>query len=278
MDLKAYFELIRLKNCLTAGFGALISGLIASNFTFGALFPLILAFLVVFFICGFGNSLNDIYDLKIDRINKPFRPIPSKRISLTDAKVFSYSIMIFGLIISLFNIYCFLMAVLNAVVLQKYAKIYKKNKIIGNMLVAYLTGSVFIFGGIAVGNVNVSLYLFSCAMFSMWAREIIKDYEDIEGDLKEKVSSLPIKYGEKSIYISLGLLLIAIGLSFLPYLTGIFGIYYLLMILICNLMFLAGFFNLLNAPSKKQARKTSKNIKLITNFVLIAFIIGSIFK
>ena len=224
MDIKAYFELIRLKNCVTASFGAFIGGLIASYFNLAMVDNLILASIVVFLVCGFGNALNDIYDLKIDKINKPERPIPSKRISLADARVFSYLMVFMGLFVSLFNVICFLMAVLNSIVLQQYASTYKKNKIIGNLIVAYLTGSVFIFGGIAVGNIDVTIMLFLCALFAMWSREIIKDYEDIAGDIKENVISIPIKCGEKSIYIAALLLVFAVFLSPLPYLFGFFGI------------------------------------------------------
>lgn len=278
METKAYLELMRAKNCLTAAFGAVVGGLIASSFNFELTYRLVLAFLVVFLICGFGNSLNDIYDLKIDRINKPHRPIPSKRILLSNAKAFSYLLMFLGLFISLFDIACFLMAVLNTVILQQYAKTYKKNKIIGNLFVAYLTGSVFVFGGIAVGNIDITIILFLCALFAMWAREIIKDYEDIEGDLKEKVISIPIKCGERAIYIAAFMLLVAIFLSPLPYLMGIFGLYYLVLVAACDILFIFGIKGLLIHPSKKQAKKASRNIKLVTNLVLVAFIIGSLFK
>lgn len=278
MDIKAYFELIRLKNCLTASFGAFIGGLIASYFNLAMIDNLILASIVVFLVCGFGNALNDIYDLKIDRINKPERPIPSKRITLNNAKAFSYSLVVMGLFISLFNISCFLMAVLNSIVLQQYASTYKKNKIIGNLIVAYLTGSVFIFGGIAVGNIDVTIMLFLCALFAMWSREIIKDYEDIEGDIKEKVISIPIKCGERSIYIAAFLLIFAIFLSPLPYLFGFFGIYYIISVVFCDLLFLLGIYKLVFNPSKMEAKKASRNIKIVTNLVLIAFLIGSLFK
>ena len=101
---KYYLELMRIKNCMTASFGAYIGGLIASNFNFSYLFVLILAFLVVFFICGFGNVVNDIYDVEIDKLNKPHRPLPSNKISIKNAWRFAWLLLIFGLILSLFNI------------------------------------------------------------------------------------------------------------------------------------------------------------------------------
>lgn len=112
----------------------------------------------------------------------------------------------------------------------------------------------------------------------MWSREIIKDYEDIEGDIQEKVISIPIKCGENSIYIAALLLVFAVLLSSLPYLFGFFGIYYLISVVFCDLLFLIGIFPLLINPSRRGAKNASRNIKIVTNLVLVAFVIGSFFK
>ena len=278
MDIKYYMELMRAKNCLSASIGTIIAGLIASNFDINLLPSILIAALVVFLICGYGNVINDIFDIEIDRINKPYRPLPSNRISLKNAKLFSFLLLIMGLLFSLFNKVCFLIALINAVVLYVYAKRYKKNKIIGNLLVAYLTGSVFLFGGAAVNNMLITLILFLCALFATWSREIIKDFEDMEGDIKEGVSSLPIKYGIKSLYIAGILLIIAILLSPLPYIIGIFGLFYLYSIVLCDIMFIYSFMGLLKNPSKENAERVSKEIKLIMNFILISFVIGALLK
>ncbi len=275
-------ELIRVTNCLTASFGTIIGGLIASNFKIASLIcnigKIFIAALIVFLICGFGNALNDIYDIEIDKINKPFRPLPSNKISLKNASVFSWSLAVVGLLLSTFSKLCFIIAVINAVALYMYAKKYKKNKIIGNLIVAYLTGSVFIFGGASVNNIGITLILFLCAMFATWSREIIKDFEDMEGDLKEGVVSLPIRYGKKSLYIASIFLILAILLSPLPYIMGIFGNIYLLGILVCDIIFLYSIFKLLKVPSRENANISSKYIKYTMNIVLLCFIVGSILR
>ncbi len=277
---KYYLELIRAKNCLTASFGTIVGGLIASGFNFNLSndYYILIASLVVFLICGFGNALNDIYDIEIDKINKPFRPLPSNKISLKNAKIFSWLLVVIGILLSIFNKVCFVIAIINALALYLYAKKYKRNKIIGNLIVAYLTGSVFIFGGASVNNVGITLILFLCAMFATWSREIIKDFEDIDGDLKEGVLSLPIKYGKKSLYIASVFLIISVVLSPLPYIMGIFGDIYLFGIILCDILFIYSIIKLLRTPSKESAKKSSKNIKYIMNFVLLCFIAGSILK
>lgn len=276
LKIKYYLELIRVKNCLTASFGTIIGGLIASNFNFGLIGYILLASLIVFLVCGFGNALNDIQDIEIDKINKPNRPLPSNKISLKSATIFSYLLMISGIIISLFNMICFAIALINSIVLYLYAKKYKRNKIIGNLIVAYLTGSIFIFGGASVGNVEITLILFLCALFATWSREIIKDYEDLDGDKSEGVISLPIKYGKNSIFVAIGFLLCSILLSPLPYILGMFGAPYLMAIMICNVLFILAVLKLLKNPSKEIAGSSSKYIKIIMNLVLLSFVIGSL--
>jgi len=277
MVIKDYMDLIRVKNCLIASFGTVIAGLIASNFNIHLLDRVLLAALVVFLICGFGNVINDIYDIDIDRINKPHRPLPSGRISLKSAKILVWIMAISGLLISLFNWICFIIALVNTLILYLYAKRFKRDKRIGNLLVAYLTGSVFLFGGASVGNIFITFILFLCAMLTTWAREIVKDFEDIEGDRSRGVLSLPIKYGKRSLYLALGLLILAIILSPLPYLIGIFNSLYLLGILFCDTLLLYSIVKLLKNPTKEEAHRCAKEIKMIISFILVSFIVGAVY-
>ncbi len=276
--LKYYLELMRLKNCLTAFFGTFVAGLIGSNFNiFDYFYPILLSSTVVYLICAYGNVLNDIYDVDIDKINKPERPLPSKKVSLKEAWLFSLILLLIGLILSLFNIWCFIVALFNSIVLYLYAKKYKKNKIIGNIMVAYLTGSIFLFGGISVNNIRTMVILFLCAFFATWGREIIKDYEDITGDKLLGVVSLPIKYGKKSLYIASLLIIISIILSPIPYFLGIFGRWYLYLIILCDILFLYTIYKILKNPDEITCSKVSKYIKIIMNLVLLSYMVGAIF-
>jgi len=277
MDIRDYMDLIRVKNCLIASFGTAIAGLIASNFNIHLWDRILLASLVVFFICGFGNVINDIYDIDIDKINKPYRPLPSGKISLKSAKLFAWILAISGILLSVFNWKCFIIALVNTTILYLYAKRFKRNKIIGNPLVAYLTGSVFLFGGASVDNIFITFILFLCAMLTTWGREIVKDFEDMEGDRRSGVLSFPIKYGKRSLYLALGLLILAVILSPLPYLLGIFSFLYLVGVLFCDILLLYSIVKLLKNPTKKEAYRCAKKIKMVTTLILISFILGAIY-
>jgi len=153
--MRAYLQLIRYGNCLMAAFSAGIGVLIAYNIISGSAgsipFPLpeiMYVTSVVFLITGSGNAINDYYDVEIDRINKPERPIPSGRISKSKALYFSVSLFAVGTLIAFFiNMTCGIIALFNSLLLVYYAATLKRTVLIGNLSIGYLTGSTFLFGG-----------------------------------------------------------------------------------------------------------------------------------
>ncbi len=80
--MNVYLEITRPTNALMAAVAVLLMAII--NFNYGI--PIILGFITVLFATSGGNVINDFFDYKIDKINKPQRPIPSGRISLKNAK------------------------------------------------------------------------------------------------------------------------------------------------------------------------------------------------
>ncbi|ADG13918.1 UbiA prenyltransferase [Methanocaldococcus infernus ME] len=263
-----YLELIRFKNCVLAGISGIVGYIISKGSS-----PTIalLIFLVIFFICGFGNIINDIYDIEIDKINKPHRPLPSGKVSLKEAKILAISFLAVGLLLSIFiNFLAFLIAFINSLLLFLYARFFKRFKPIGNVIVSYLTGSTFLFGAVAGKNFYPSFILFLCSFLATWGREIIKDYEDIEGDKKENVVSLPILINKKALYIATFLILLAIILSPLPYILKIFGKFYLLGVLVCDLLLLYLCYKAL------KNREVSSDIKKVMLVIVLIFLISSV--
>jgi len=152
-----------------------------------------LAFVVCFVVTAGGNAINDFYDAKIDAVNKPHRPIPSGRIS--PRRAFAFAVGLFGIGIALsylINPICFFIAAANSLLLIGYAYKLKRTVLWGNVSIGYLTGSTFLFGGAAVNEIMVTFVLFMLAMLATMGREIVKDIEDIKGDKKEGLITLPI--------------------------------------------------------------------------------------
>jgi geranylgeranylglycerol-phosphate geranylgeranyltransferase len=183
---------------------------------------------------GAGNAINDYFDRDIDRINAPDRPIPRGAVSPRGALAFS--VVLFAVAVGLALVLPPLavgIAVLNLLALVAYTELFKGLPGVGNLVVAYLGGSTFLFGGAAVGgDLSTAAVLFALAALSTFAREVIKDVEDVAGDREEGLNTLPIAVGERRALVvaavALGLAVLA---SPLPYVTGTFGAAYLVLVL-----------------------------------------------
>ncbi|KPJ55925.1 hypothetical protein AMJ49_06070 [Parcubacteria bacterium DG_74_2] len=269
--IKALIELIRPLNCLMVSIGVIIGSFtgIGVDFSFASL--IFLAVLVAVVVNMGGNSLNDYFDREIDIIAHPKRPLPSKRLTPKFVVIFTVSCFIAGIFFSTFiNPFCFAVALVSVIVLILYEKYLKNKGLIGNMAVAYLTGSIFLFGGAAVGRIMAPVILAVLAFFATLAREIIKDVEDIAGDRKER-QTLPMKIGEKnSVIIADFCLAGAIFLSFLPLVKNILGKGYLIVI-IADVVFIYSMF-----IAFKNPRSAQKAIKIGMILALISFLLANI--
>lgn len=282
--MNVFLELMRYRNCAMAGLAAVIGGGIAYSASSAApgemseIILLIPVFITVFLITGAGNAINDYFDAGIDAVNRPDRPIPSGRLKKESA--YNYSIILFagGVLTAYFiGTVPFLIALFNSMLLYLYAFSLKRKVFVGNLSVSYLTGSTFLFGGAAYGlkGIEATSVLFFLSMLATLAREIVKAIEDMEGDMLDGAVTLPIRIGERpSAYLASAVGLIAVLLSPLPYITGLFEYPYLLVVGIADIVFLYAVFLIL----KKNPSASSKYFKAAMFFALVAFIAGSFLK
>ena len=283
---RTYLELMRYKNCLMAGFAAIIGTLIAFNILasdalnsyYPGNFPYFdagIVFLVVFLVSGAGNAINDYFDIKIDSINRPERPIPSGRVKLKEALYFSYLLFALGTVLAFsINPVCGLIALFNSLLLIFYAKTLKGTPFLGNLSIGYLTGSTFLFGASVFGfeGLKTLFVLFVLSSLAITAREIIKDIEDMEGDKIEGADTLPLRIGaRKASYLAVFIGFLAVFLSPLPYLMSMLGLRYLYLVFLADLGFFAAIHQIL---VRNNPAKSSKMFKIAMFFALLAFIAG----
>lgn len=95
--IKVFLDLCRISNLPTVWTNVL-AAVVLSGTPFSWPNFLIISVSLSFFYSG-GMSLNDIFDAEIDRVEKPFRPLPSHRISLRTAKLFTT--FLFGVALAL---------------------------------------------------------------------------------------------------------------------------------------------------------------------------------
>lgn len=268
-----YLEILRPGNAIMAVIAIFLMAVISGKFTLEVL----MAAVVVFIVTGAGNSINDYFDHKIDAINKPQRPIPSGRISLKTALIYSISLFVVGIILAfLINFLLGMIAFLSSFLMIFYARDLKTKCFIGNLSISFLTGLCFVFGGIAVGQIMVSIYLGFYAFLMTMAREIVKDMEDMEGDKEEGATTLPLVYGTRtSSQIAAFFMIIASVTSPVLFFMGIFNLIYLIILIVPIFVFISSAISILKDQSIENTRNISKRIKKGMAIVFLAFALGS---
>ncbi len=198
--------------------------------------------------------INDYYDREADKINKPNRVIIGVKIHEKDALIWYYGLNAMSLGLGLFlalrvdNLRLFYLFVVSILVNWFYAKYLKKIAFIGNLAVSLSLAMViwmpFLFEPVYFatdlegieGMVNfvkqVILWTSVAALLLNLIREIVKDLQDVEGDLQMNCKTLPIILGQaKTSLIIQFLTFIAIGgfsyLMYRFYLIGVNQLYWL---------------------------------------------------
>ncbi len=235
-------RLLRPTNLVVSFVGAVVGALVArAN---GVSVPAeiwafaVLAGLSTACVTAAGNVLNDVLDLEVDRTNHPDRPLVRGEVSVETARGLVFGLFVAGLFVALpvmaaepLVAFLFATAVL---CLLGYETLLKARGFVGNLVVALLTALVFLYGGAAAGNAAVLLPFAGMAFLATLSREVIKDMEDIRGDVGR--TTLPMTYGLPfSGRVARIAVVVAIGLSLVPLawfvsVTSAVGIIYVVLV------------------------------------------------
>jgi len=275
-------KLLRPLNCIMGGIGVVIGALIGVGldvFAYDHYMNVISAAVVAVFFMASGNILNDYFDRDVDKINHPDRPLPKGQVNPEKAFNTAFSIFICIVILAFFiNFNSFIITLIALVLMVGYELTLKNRGLVGNLTISALVGFLFLLGGAAVNNIESILILALLAFFATLSREIVKDIEDIEGDVTR--DTLPKKIGIKNAgNIAAISLIIAIFLSPLPIMPEVipyfkivqFNIYYFYIVIIADIIFGLTTFNILRNPGLAQ-----NTLKAGMFVALIAFIVGGV--
>ena len=240
--LLGYVELARPLNGIIAFISAWLGGMFASaggleNLADIRLWLVSVSALVLL---SAGNAINDYCDYDIDCINRVSRPLPSGRIRKRDALIFALCLIALGIGLgACINVYALGIAMLVSTAVVTYAFWLKRAPFIGNLVVSALTGLTFIAGGVAIESVEGTLVPAVFAFLFTLPREIVKDLEDTEGDIKNGVRTLAILNPQLAVNLTLGFLGAVILFSLMPYLFGWYsGLYLVAVVLGVDLVIL----------------------------------------
>lgn len=224
-----------------------------------------------------ANSVNDFFDLDIDRINKPNRPLPSGLVTPGQAHQFSLILFGSGIFLSIFiHLLGFFIALGSSLLLYLYSYRLKRIVLWGNLTVAFLTGLAFVYGGLAVNRTGPAAIVGIFALFFHLGREIIKDTEDMEGDRSQGIKTLPIEYGVKTALIWVTVILAALmGLTLIPYLINIFTLIYLIVVMVgVDLFLVYVIISMWKNPAPKNLGRLAVLMKADMFIGLIAVYLG----
>ena len=185
-------------------------------------YMLLLIILATVLIAAGGYVINDYFDVKIDRINRPDEVIVTRSISKPAAMRLSMILSGVGIAcgiavaVLLRSLTIGILFVLIPGLLWFYSSSYKRLFMVGNLIIALLAGVTPIV--IAMTNVavlqlryetilpyttlvhDIYAWLGGFALFAFlltWIREIIKDMQDQMGDRELECHSMPVVWGEK---------------------------------------------------------------------------------
>ena len=227
---------------------------------------------VVFVFTGAGNSLNDYLDAEIDKVAHPERPIPSGAIARVRAKQLSSVLFGAAVLLSIYiGIYSLTIVIISLVLMVAYEFSLKKSGLSGNLTIAWLTASLFLYGAVSAGSIVPIWAFFVTSFLATLGREIIKDVQDMDADRGIR-KTLPMAIGPAgSMAISSISLAGAIIVSPFPYLLRQFGILFLIVVLVADVIFIYT-----AAIQWKNASKAQSVAKAAMYIALLAFLVGAL--
>jgi 4-hydroxybenzoate polyprenyltransferase len=285
-----YLNLIRYKNlfiialtqiCIKYGlFVPLKINLALSDFQFSLLV------LSTLFIAAAGNIINDIYDVKIDKINKPEKVIIGKKITEAKANKLYIFLNIIGVVLGFYIAnsigkpsFAAIFIIISAL-LYIYSSQLKGVLFFGNLIISLLVAMSllimvvfdilpaieFTITSMQIAASKVVLQYAFFVFFINFIREIVKDLEDINGDKNGGLNTIPIAIGRKRATILVFILSVLVTFFVILYMymflysVQIMVLYFLFLILAPLLYFCIKAWS---AENKKDYYKLSIILKII---------------
>jgi geranylgeranylglycerol-phosphate geranylgeranyltransferase len=280
MNARGALGLIRPVNCSMIGFAVIVGAFVSKPPSVQTI-QLLLGFLTGFFVCAYSMVVNDVYDLEVDRVNRPDRPIPSGKISVHEASRISAATLIVGLACSILSLIPLAVAIAAAYAFLSwlYNSRAKKTGLGGNLIVASSLAIPFIYGGaVSGGSIGGSLLLMMAltAFFSGVGREVVKAMADVEGDVKRDVNSVARRKGQAfASRVGALFFLLAVVTSWVPLLTGLANEVYTIGVVIPDAIFLYLAFAIVVRHNPASAYRVKKIALAGMTVGLLVFIGGA---
>lgn len=295
IDIRAFLSIIRPQNCIIGGLTVIAGIAIAYNIHFPSgdyaglspfLYLFVYGYITYFLVAAGGNVVNDIYDIEVDKINRPHRALPSGRMTVKQAWAFVAFLSILGVFFAWLpgRPISALIVIFFTLIGYIYAAKVKTLGLAGNFMVAFSFAFGVLYGSMIFAEVlsfsiwyaiSIPAWLFFFTAFLiLQARETIKGAEDVEGDELRDVRTIARIYGYKPAAIVAGTLNFLGVLSYVLIWFWGFADFALwpLLILGAVVVFGAGVLPLTRPDDKKRLMIASTLDKVGALVGLIAFV------
>jgi geranylgeranylglycerol-phosphate geranylgeranyltransferase len=275
-----YLRLIRPLNVLIIIFAGFCGVYISAGGEYFAEHPerTLILILSAALIGAAGNVINDLFDINADRINRPERSGAAGRVSRKNGYLFFLGLSLTGIMGAYYlGPVQVLIASLSWGVIYLYSYRLKGVILLGNVTVSFFTGFLFFYAASLNGNYMSALFPFLFAFLTNLIREIIKDTEDIRGDILTGTITFPYRYGiRKAVILSSILAVLLIITTVIAFTVKIYSISFTVITMILINPLLVYFIKSINLDySLSNLRSRSRLLKLIMLLGLVAIIIGN---
>jgi geranylgeranylglycerol-phosphate geranylgeranyltransferase len=216
--------LTRLMSCAAAAGEVLLGAHLARGDLGVARRPVAVACVAVLLIAAAGNVANDLHDVPVDTLNKPWRPLPSGRMSGREAAVLALAMAVTGMALA-WTLGPAMGAVATglAVLAVGYSTHLKGTVLLGNATVALVAASPVLYGAQVNGGLSASAGMaWSIVFLFMGALEVLKTVADREADARVRLVTVATRLGAgRALRVVHGLLLLYTLVALAPVPLGL---------------------------------------------------------
>ncbi|MFY0600349.1 MAG: geranylgeranylglycerol-phosphate geranylgeranyltransferase [Cyclobacteriaceae bacterium] len=219
-----------------------------------------------------GYIINDYYDQKVDMINRPNKVVVGtlfrRRLAMAAHFFLTFAGIMLGFIV---KIEVGLVHLFSSFFLWYYSNYLQRLPVIGNLVVAFMSGLALLLVPIFLGRNEPIVYIYAIfAMCVILVREVIKDIEDVKGDATFGFHSVPVVWGVRGAKFFIYLVIIGSGfflLSFLVVIDNWLVRYYFMALLPLFVWFI---FRLAKADRKSEFER----LRNFTNIIIFTGLIS----
>ena len=262
------------------GFAVIVGSVLSRSNSLSILLPnLLYGFITGFTLTAGSMAANDYYDREIDSVNEPNRPIPSGGIQPKEALAFASILALVGFGAAfLTSSLSLVIAVVSWAIFMAYTTVGKRTGLLGNFLVSACVSIPFVYGSVvATDAIQLTVLFFVLMVFlSNTGREIMKGIVDIEGDRRQNVKTMAVRFGSKTAAVSAAAFYIsATLLSPIPLLLDLVSFWFIPLVAITDIGLWASSLALLKDHSRESARRIKRIVLMSFLIGLLAFLVGA---